>query len=152
MSEGWLEISDPEVNAAQVASEVRRRMNARDQPGDASPNGLDADAADPIEVADAVFQSRFGRSRDGPFMEGLADLARDCEIVPENYAIDWRVPIIGRAHAAVRRVINAEIRRYLLPMLQKQGYINKRLLEALARLEQENVELRRKLERLGDQE
>jgi hypothetical protein len=52
----------------------------------------------------------------------------------------------------MRRVINAEIRRYLLPMLQKQGYINKRILKTLSRLEQENAALRQELERLGGKE
>ena len=152
MSESWLEIPDPEVDEDAVAAEVQHRREERGQAGVGSRSGLggaDEEVPDPVEVAESLYRERFGRSREDPVVDDLAALMQDCGVVPENYAIDWRGPVVGRVHALVRQVINAEIRRYLLPMLEKQGYLNRRMLEALARLEEENAELRRALRRLS---
>jgi hypothetical protein len=70
------------------------------------------------------------------------------DIVPENYVIDWRVPVIGPLHAAVRRVIHAEICRFLLPSLVKQSHLNRAVLQTLSDLCRENARLREELERL----
>jgi len=78
---------------------------------------------------------------------------RDCDIVPRYYVIDWRVPILGPIHALVRRIINAEIRRYLLPALEKQSQLNRQMLRILEDLVKENGCLRREIEELrGTQE
>ena len=73
---------------------------------------------------------------------------QDCDIVPANYVIDWRVPILGPIHAAVRRVIHAELRRFLLPALEKQSHLNRAVLLALAELCQENARLSSDLEQV----
>jgi hypothetical protein len=67
----------------------------------------------------------------------------DCDLVPRNYTIDWRTPIMGPIHAAIRRIVNAEIRRYLLPALEKQSFLNRKVLQTLDELARENQALAR---------
>ena len=80
--------------------------------------------------------------------ERVSRWLHECDIVPENYVIDWRVPMIGPIHAAIRRVIYAEIRRSVLPALTKQSHLNRAVLQTLSELCQENARLRQELEAL----
>jgi hypothetical protein len=48
----------------------------------------------------------------------------------------------------VRRVINAEIRRYILESLQRQTFVNRELFQRVARLSLENARLREEIEQL----
>jgi len=64
------------------------------------------------------------------------------DIMPQGYKIEWRIPIIGPIHGLVRRVINAEIQRFLFPSLLRQSELNRRLIEALEDLATENERLR----------
>jgi hypothetical protein len=73
---------------------------------------------------------------------------RDGDIVPRYYAIEWRIPILGPIHAKVRRIINDEIRRYLMPSLRKQSTLNRQMLRALNDLGQENARLRQEIKGL----
>ena len=73
---------------------------------------------------------------------------RDCDIVPRRYVINWRMPILGPIHALVRRLINAEIRRYLLHALEKQSYFNRQILRIVTDLTKENERLRQEIEEL----
>jgi uncharacterized protein YaaN involved in tellurite resistance len=59
------------------------------------------------------------------------------------------MPILGPLHAVVRRLINAEIRRYLMPALEKQSSLNRQLLRLVAELVQENDRLRRRVDELS---
>jgi O-antigen chain-terminating methyltransferase len=154
MGEPWLEIADPEIDAQEVQGRVRERMQERQKAlvGEDAPRHGDVPAAegglDPAGIAASLYRERFGRAWDDPVPDDIAALEQDCDIVPENYVIDWRVPILGPIHAVVRRLIHAEIRRYLLPMLQKQSHLNRRMLQALDALRRENEQLRRALERV----
>jgi hypothetical protein len=143
MRELWLEIPDPSISAEEIQLRVQARIAGRD---DAPVSEV---APDPAAIAESLYLERFGRSWDGPVPDEIVYLEHDYDIVPGHYVIDWRVPILGPIHAIVRRVINAEIRRYLLPALQKQSHLNKRMLQKLTSLQQENAELRRELQRLG---
>jgi hypothetical protein len=84
----------------------------------------------------------------GELSGAVARWLQDCDLVPARYEIDWRVPIIGPIHAAIRRLINAEIRRFLLPSLVKQSHLNRVVLRLLQELEQENVRLCQEMARL----
>jgi hypothetical protein len=48
-------------------------------------------------------------------------------------------------HAIVRRVINAEVRRYLTASLEKQSSLNRRMLQVLKELVAENERLSREV-------
>jgi hypothetical protein len=155
MSGGWLVIEDAGIDAREVARRVEDRMSRREREAAA------AGQADPASVARALWQERFGEPvsaggvSGGLSTEWIATWLRDCEIVPRGYAIDWRLPVLGPIHALIRRIINAEVRRYLLAVLEKQSLLNRKVLEtleALAReqktLARENASLRREVERL----
>src|SRR5690606_41931981 len=75
----------------------------------------------------------------------------DCEVLPRDYVIDWRIPILGPIHAFVRRIVNAEIRRYLEPGLIRQTRFNRWVLRELQALQQENDALRRELASLREE-
>lgn len=102
-------------------------------------------------VASALWQEMIG-DEEFKLGETVSIRRRDCDIVPRNYVIDWRIPILGPAHALVRRIINDEIRRYLMPSLRKQSNLNRRLLRALRELSRENAELRQEIEKLRDEQ
>jgi hypothetical protein len=141
MSDSWLEILDDSVDAAQVMHKIRDRMAAR---GDV-PASWDIDE-DPRILADRLRKQMIGSDTDND----LPIRERDCDIVPRSYVIDWRVPIIGPIHAVVRRIINAEIRRYLSSSLEKQSYLNRQMLRALNDLFEENKRLRQKVKELRE--
>jgi hypothetical protein len=141
VSDSWLEILDDSIDAADVRHRIRERIAAR---GDLPPS-WDIDE-DPIILADRLRKQMIDPDTedDLPIREG------DCDIVPRNYVIDWRVPIIGPIHAVVRRIINAEIRRYLSSSLEKQSYFNRQMLRVLKGLVEENKRLRHKVEELRE--
>jgi hypothetical protein len=89
--------------------------------------------------------------------EWIAVWLRDCDVVPRNYRIDWRLPILGPIHAWIRRIINSEVRRYLVPALEKQSFLNRKTLEMLdtllkrqKALSRTNEHLRQEIERLRE--
>jgi hypothetical protein len=143
MTDDWLEIADDEVDVQEIMRVIRARIASRR--GEMPPDGVDAAA-----VARELREEMLGRPVDDSPAGRLAALrARDCDIVPRQYTIDWRVPILGRIHAVVRRVINAEVRRYLVPSLEKQSSLNLSLLRVVADLVQENERLCRRLDELS---
>jgi hypothetical protein len=137
MSDQWLEISDENVDVEQIMRTIRERIAGRgDGPGE----------TDPAAVAADLWHEMIGDPTDDSLEGRLASIRpRDCDIVPRHYTIDWRNPILGPIHAVVRKVINAEIRRYLAPTLEKQSTLNRQMLQVLRDLAQENARLRQEL-------
>lgn len=144
MSESWLETRDPELDGSEIERRIEERMAQR--------VGTNVDAACE-DVPDLQIRARVDTSATNlPSLEAPEDRVsrwlQECDIVPENYVIDWRVPIIGPIHAAIRRVIHAEIRRFVLPALVKQSHLNRAVLQTLSELCQENARLREELAEL----
>jgi hypothetical protein len=140
VGEGWLEIKDEAIDGQAIAREIRERVERR----------VSDATADPAAVADAAWQEVVGRPiLHGELVGGSSLWEADCEIVPQDYAIDWRMPILGPLHALVRKVINDEIRRYLSRSLDKQSYLNRQLAQAVQALAEENRRLRLEIEELG---
>jgi len=138
---GWLIIRDPKIDAEEVASRVRQRLV------DQNWGRAEFRADTPGQLADALWERMIG----DPLDARMWIEQHDCDIVPRDYTIDWRVPILGPLNALVRRVINAEIRRYLMPALERQSYLNREFLHTLNDLREENDRLRRRIEELqGD--
>jgi hypothetical protein len=138
MSEPWLEIADDKLDAREVERRVEERLAQRDTGARlACP---EFDVGDGHSCSDSQLLDE--RS------EILTRWEQDCDLVPAHYEIDWRVPVIGRIHAAVRRVINAEIRRFLLASLVKQSHLNRALLRLVRDLDGENARLRHKVDGL----
>ena len=143
MNEDWLEISDEEISVEEIMRHIRERMARR--------NGVvpSGDMEDPASVANALWLEMIGDPSDEQELSPFISIRRrDCDIVPRHYVIDWRIPILGPIHSVVRRVINDEIRRYLLSSLEKQSDYNRRVVQILRNLARENIRLREEIEAL----
>jgi len=140
MSEQWLEIRDTSVDAEVVRRRVRERVSLRHHE---SSWAAQIDPG-PEDVVDSLREGMF----DSAAKEPVAVEQQDCDIIPRDYTIDWRVPILGPIHALIRRVINAEVRRYLMPALERQSYLNREFLRTLSDLREENDRLRRRIAEL----
>jgi len=142
MPEHWLEISDRGIDERRVEKRVEARQgtsqDARTLSDDSGAN------EDPVTVASALWAEVIGEG-DLSSAPGAGLLALDCDIVPRRYVIDWQTPIIGPIYAFVRRIINEEIRRYLMPSLEKQTLLNQALADALHALAEENDRLRQEI-------
>lgn len=139
MGENWLEIPDESIDAQELMSQIERRISAHNE-----------EAEDLVAVVQAVRQEVIGMPLFDATLgsERIALWQNDCDIVPHDYVIDWRVPILGPINALVRRVINAEIQRYLLACLRKQTHLNRQILYVLQQLADENERLKRQIEEL----
>jgi hypothetical protein len=138
MSESWLEIGDEKLDAREVERRVEERLSRRQSVVPQECPEMEVS----LDRAGAAVPAR------GELSDAVARWLQDCDLVPARYEIDWRVPIIGPIHAAIRRLINAEIRRFLLPSLVKQSHLNRVVLRLLQELEQENVRLRQEVAQL----
>ena len=141
MCDNWLEAPDQSIDARQLAEEVRQRLDGLQEselPMSATELGL------LVETLRRQMLPSSGSSE-------LRVVRCDCDIIPRDYTIDWRVPILGPIHALVRRLINAEIRRYLMPTLEKQSYLNRQFLQILNDLRDENDRLRRRIKRFPEE-
>ena len=149
MSDAWLEVSDENINVEEIMRRIRERVTSHD----AVPSAEEPEES-PLAVAEALWKEMIGDAfEESTFSRLVSVRQRDCDIVPRYYVIDWRIPILGPIHAVVRRIINAEIRRYLLPSLDKQSSFNRKMLRALKGLAEENARLRQEIEALrGAQE
>jgi hypothetical protein len=139
MRDDWLQVADDRVDEREVMRTVRERLARRSQT--AGTEGVE----DPAAVVDSLRREMLADDEadgEGSFFVRESE----CDIVPRAYRIDWRVPVLGRLHALVRRIINAEIQRYLLPALQQQSHVNRRVARALQDLSEENARLRALLE------
>lgn len=142
MNEDWLQISDDGINVNEIMQQIRERIARENN------NTPDAEVEDPVAVADDLWREMIGTTDELFPNQPFPIRQQDCDIIPRHYVIDWRIPILGPAHAIVRRLINAEIRRYLLPTLEKQSRFNRKVRRTLQSLAQENRQLRQELEEL----
>lgn len=126
MPDSWLKSPDPAINAAALSNLVDQRLAQQ------SPPPLDGPS-----LAQEMWQAQFGQAVE----TGLPSV-KDCDIVPRDYQIKWQNPLLGPLNAFLRRLINAEIRRYLLPALEQQSVLNRQFAETLATLQAENQTLR----------
>lgn len=140
MNEDWLEIPDQDVDAQELMNQVSKRVAEHHQ-----------ETIDLAAVVQAVRQEVIGIPVFDTILDGerVALWESDCDIVPHDYVIDWRVPILGPINAFVRRVINTEIQRYLSVSLAKQAHFNHQVLRILQQLADENEHLKRKIEELA---
>jgi len=148
MDEQWLEIPGEDSSAQEIMRRVRARIASSTQEKPIE-DGEDLADEDPASVAHILWQEMIGPQaahidRDA----GEQIRARHCDIVPRDYTIGWRIPILGPIHAMVRRIIHAEIRRYLMPSLEKQSAFNREVMRLLEELVQENERLRQELDAL----
>lgn len=144
MSDSWLEIPDEHIDASRIMKLVQARIARR---GTAS---LPEETGNPVTIAQALWREMVQdtTSRSAPNGHTHHIQPCDCDIVPRQYVIDWRTPILGPIHAMVRRIINAEIRRYLLSSLEKQSHFNRQVLRLVGELAEENERLQREIEDL----
>jgi len=143
MSDNWLEISDETIDVEEIVQQIRGRIARRTG---VSPS---EETESPAVIAEALRAEMIGEPVD-ELVPGkrFPIRRRDCDIVPHCYVIDWRIPILGPIHALIRRIINAEVRRYLLPSLEKQSQLNRQMLRMLQDLVEENGRLRQEIEEL----
>jgi hypothetical protein len=142
VSDDWLEIPDEDINVAEIMRNVRERIERRS--GEVGPAQLE-----PSSVADALWKEMVDDGDGVPGEEGAAAIRQlDCDVVPRHYRIEWRLPIVGPVHAVVRKLINAEIRRYLMPSLERQSTLNRKVRRKLRQVEKENADLRRQIDEL----
>lgn len=133
----WFRVTDPDVDVEAVMDEIRRRVALRQAQEQAGAG------EDPEQLAQRLYRQMIAE-RDS--MEQLT--YQDCEILPQDYVIDWHIPILGPLHGMVRRIINAEIRRYLEAGLTRQARFNRQVLLELQQLKQENRALRERIRAL----
>jgi len=146
MSDDWLELPDGEIDVAEIMQKIRMRVAERE-------GAVASDASDAAALAEALRAEMIGEPVDSSALGRHVSIRQnECDIVPRHYVIDWRIPILGPIHAVVRRVINAEIRRYLSPSLKKQSHFNRKVLRALKALAEENARLHQQIEDLQNEE
>ena len=148
MDEEWIQIAGEDVDVEAIMRQIRERIARRQ--GLAAPG-----EAGRQEIAGDLWREMIGEAAAPEAAETVwgrlaAIRPRDCDIVPRYYTIDWRVPILGPLHALVRKVINAEIRRYLSSTLEKQSHWNRQVLQVLKGLARENALLRQELARSAE--
>jgi hypothetical protein len=146
VDDNWLEISDQNISVEGIMRRIRERAARHD-------NISLSEEERPEDIAEALWGETVGDTGGESVLSRWVSIRQnDCDIVPRHYVIDWRMPILGPIHAVVRRVINAEIRRYLSPSLKKQSHFNRKVLRALRGLARENACLRQQIEELRNTE
>jgi hypothetical protein len=146
MSDDWLELPDGEIDVAEIMQKIRMRVAERE-------GAVGSEASDVAALAETLRAEMIGEPVDSSALGRHVSIRQnECDIVPRHYVIDWRIPILGPIHAVVRRVINAEIQRYLSPSLRKQSHFNRKVLRALKALAEENAHLRQQVEELRNEE
>jgi hypothetical protein len=139
MSDDLIIIHDDQIDVEEIMRQIRANIAQRKGERDIDPAAISQELWEST-IGDTVrFQQQVG---------GVPLTHHDCDIVPHDYVIDWRIPILGPIHSIVRRLINAEVRRYLDVSLSKQTRFNRNVLRALHHLAQENRNLRQMVEEL----
>ena len=82
MSEQWLEILDDNIDTDEIDRQVQQRLAQRKSAANVNPKAVSA----------AVWQDVIGNidAEEKPWLR-----TQDCDVVPRNYVIDWRIPILG---------------------------------------------------------
>jgi hypothetical protein len=141
----WLEIKDQKIDQGELAARVQAHLGEPQQA--AARQALAEAQALAVDLRQTMLgQTETTRNLGHDFL--LQE--KDCDIVPRNYRIDWRLPILGPINALFRRFINQEIRRFLGPSLERQSFLNRQLTQAVADLVEENQRLRREIDRLRE--
>jgi len=143
MTDDLIIIHDDQIDVQDIMRQIRANIARR--------TGAAAEV-DPVAVSDELWSNTIGGAETRGALEQIPLTRHDCDIVPQNYVIDWRNPVLGPPHAVVRRVINAEVRRYLDASLAKQTRFNETVLRTLRQLAQENAALRRETDLLRAQQ
>lgn len=131
--------SGKNINIEQIQQEIQNRLDSYSDTID--------EIKTPEEIARTLRMQMIGEFSPEMKQDNIIQLT-DTDIVPRHYIIGWRIPIIGHINAIIRRVINAEIRRYLLPSLVKQSVVNQRLLEVVETLSKENKQLHQEIDKI----
>ena len=140
MADDLIVIHDDQIDVQDIMRQIRANIARR--------KGEPVEA-DPAAIGRELWEDTIGQAaRFQPGLDQIPLTRHDCDIVPHHYVIDWRIPILGPLHSIVRRVINAEVRRYLEASLSRQTRFNENALRALRRLAQENAVLRHEIEEL----
>jgi hypothetical protein len=139
MSDDLIIIHDDQIDVEEIMQQIRANIARRKGEPE----------IDPAAISQGLWESTIGDTvRFQQQVGGVPLTHHDCDIVPHDYVIDWRIPILGPIHSIVRRLINAEVRRYLDVSLSKQTRFNRNVLRALHHLAQENRNLRQMVEEL----
>jgi hypothetical protein len=136
-------IQDDQIDVQDIMRQIRANIARR--------TGV-APEVDPVAVSDELWINTIGGAETRGALEQIPLTRHDCDIVPHSYVIDWRNPVLGPPHAMVRRVINAEVRRYVDASLARQTRFNETVLHTLRQLVQENAALRHELDQLRTQQ
>lgn len=139
MNDTWLEIADENINIEEIMEQIHQRLEKQ---------GELFSSSDPVEVANTLRQEIIGDPENSLISNRIPIRPQDCDIIPRNYKIEWRIPIVGHIHALVRRVIDNEIRLFLFPVLDKQIRYNRRTLWVMRALVEENLQLREDVKKL----
>jgi hypothetical protein len=142
MTDEIIIIQDDQIDVQDIMRQIRANLARR--------SGATSEV-DPVAVSDDLWVNTIGGAETRSALERVPLTRQDCEIVPQNYVIDWHNPVLGPPHAVVRRVVNAEVRRYLDASLAKQTRFNETVLRTLRQLAQENAALQRELDQLRAQ-
>jgi hypothetical protein len=143
MDDDLIVVHDAEINVQEIMGQIRANIAKR------KGESTQQIEPDPVAVSQELWEGTVGEAaRFQEQMDRVGLTRYDCDIVPRNYKIEWIHPILGPLHAVVRRVINAEIRRYLDASLSKQTFFNENVLQALQSLVAENLSLQRELQEL----
>jgi hypothetical protein len=143
MADDLIEIHDDEIDVQDIMRQIRANIARR------KGEPVEETELDPVALSRELWESAIGETaRFQQQIDNIPLTHHDCDIVPRNYVIDWYIPILGPIHSLVRRVINAEVRRYLDASLNKQTRFNENVFRALRYLAQENYNLKRELEEL----
>lgn len=143
MTDDLIVINDDQIDVQDIMRQIRANIARR--------KGQSAVASDidPVAVSRELWEDMIGEAaRLHQQVDSIPLTRYDSDIVPRHYTIAWRIPILGPIHAIVRRLINAEVRRYLDASLSKQTRFNENMLRAVRQLAQENRCLRAELESL----
>jgi hypothetical protein len=139
MTDDLIVIHDDQIDVEEIMRQIRANIARRKGQSEIDPGAVSREVWEST-IGDTIrFQQQIG---------GVPLTRHDCDIVPRDYVIDWRIPILGPIHSLVRRLINAEIHRYLDVSLSKQTRFNENVLRALHYLAQENHNLRQEIEEL----
>ena len=138
MKDDWLKLpKSGEIDVREIMRQVRARAGSRAHEEDSR--------EDPVRVTHSLWKEMIAPAV-GVMAVPITPL--ECDIYPHGYVIDWHIPLLGPVNSIVRRVINQEIHRFLDSALRQQSQLNRRFLDTLTQLAQENAQLRYEVDAL----